>query len=149
MLHSTLRLAAIAMALSLIHAPRAHAQYSYFPLNPCRVVDTRNAPSINGGPILSAGTRRDFSIKGICGVPSTAKAVSINLTITNPTASSWVTIWPAGQSQPFVSTINYTTSDSFLANGAIVGLAPVAQDLSVATANGQVHIVIDVTGYFQ
>jgi hypothetical protein len=131
-------------------APRAHAQYSYFALSPCRVVDTRNANSVNGGPILGSGAQRSFAIRGSCGVPTTAKAVSLNLAIVGMTAQGFVTLWPSGQARPTVSSINFTGTESALANGAIVGLSTNAQDLSAYNgSNGGVHVVIDVTGYFQ
>jgi hypothetical protein len=139
--------------LSIAIAADALAQsgpYSYYPLTPCRTVDTRNPNSTNGGPALGAGVTRNFQIKGTCGVPSTAKAASINVTITGASApSSWLTIWPSGQPIPVVSTINFTNQDPALANGAIVGLSANALDLSVLNANGAVHVLIDVTGYFQ
>lgn len=122
--------------------------YQYYSLTPCRVVDTRNAPSVNGGPPL-ATTRRDFQIRGFCGVPNTAKAVSINVTVTNASTNSWLTIWPSGQQMPGVSAINFDQNVIALANGVIVGLSTNAQDLSVSNANGSVHVIIDVTGFFQ
>jgi hypothetical protein len=131
-------------------APSAHAQYSYYALNPCRVVDTRNANSTNGGPILASATTRSFSIRGTCGVPTTAKAVSLNLAVTGMNAGGYVTLWPSGQSQPVVSSINFSGTDTALANGAIVGVSANAQDLSAYDgSNSAVHIIIDVTGYFQ
>jgi len=131
-------------------APRAQAQYSYFALNPCRVVDTRNATGVNGGPLVLAGGQRNFAIRGSCGVPTTAKAVSVNLAIVGMTAQGFVTLWPSGLARPTVSSINFSGTESALANGAIVGLSTNAQDLSVYNgSNGGVHVVIDVTGYFQ
>jgi hypothetical protein len=131
-------------------APRASAQYSYYALNPCRVVDTRNANSVNGGPILGSGAQRSFSVRGVCGVPMTAKAVSLNLAITGMTAGGYVTLWPSGLTQPTVSSINFSGTEPALANGAIVGLSTNAQDLSAYDGcNSSIHIIIDVTGYFQ
>jgi len=148
----TLRYAILlTIALSLL-ATAASAQtgpYQFYAINPCRVVDTRNPNSTNGGPPLGSGAPRNFAIKGNCGVPTTAKAVSINVTITNPSAVSWLTLWPSGTSQPVVSTINFTQNDGALANGAIVGLSAAAADLSVSNAVGTVNVIIDVTGYFQ
>ena len=86
----------------------------------------------------------------MCGVPTTAKAVSLNLAVTGMTAGGFVTLWPSGQSQPVVSSINFSASDPALANGAIVGVSANAQDLSAYNgSNGGVHIIIDITGYFQ
>jgi hypothetical protein len=131
-------------------APRAQAQYSYYALNPCRVVDTRNANSVNGGPVVGGGTQRSFAIRGSCGVPTTAKAVSLNLAITGMTAQGFVTLWPSGQTRPVVSSINFSGTEPALANGAIVGLSTNAQDLSAYNgSNSALHIIIDVTGYFQ
>jgi len=122
--------------------------YQYYSLTPCRVADTRNAVSTNGGPGLTTATR-DFQIRGNCGVPVGAKAVSLNVTITNASSSSWLTLWPSGTAKPFVSTINFDSSVNALANGAIVGLSTNTNDLSIANAIGGVHVILDVTGYFQ
>jgi hypothetical protein len=143
---------AIFLTITLtICASNALAQsgpYSYYAVTPCRVVDTRNAVSTNGGPALAMAPR-SFSIRGQCGVPTSAKAVSINVTVTNASSNSWLTIWPSGQAEPFVSTINYDSTVSALANGALVGLSTSATDLTVHNAAGSVHVIIDVTGYYQ
>ena len=141
----------IAVVVSAAATP-ARAQsgpYQYFSLTPCRVVDTRNANGVNGGPILGTA-RRDFAVKGSCGVPTTAKAVTINIAVTGASAqSSWLIVWPAGASQPNTAAINFSSSDVALSNGAIVGLGASIQDLSVVNASGTTHVIIDVTGYFQ
>jgi len=132
-------------------ATSARAQtgpYQYYSLTPCRVVDTRNANGVNGGPILGT-TARNFAIKGNCGVPSTAKAVTINIAITGASANSWLIVWPAGQAKPNTAAINFSPNDWALSNGAIVGVAAGSPDLSVFNAAGTVQVIIDVTGYFQ
>ena len=151
MMKRLLPIAFAAFAISLI-AGAAAAQtgpLQFFSIAPCRVVDTRNPNGTNGGPAFGSGTQRTFAVKGNCGVPTTAKAVSINLTVANATAASFLTIWPAGGTRPVVSTINFTQNDPSLANGAIVGLAATAADLSVFNSSGSVNVIIDVTGYFQ
>jgi hypothetical protein len=72
--------------------------------------------------------------------------------VVQPTGGGHLTIWPAGGSQPLVSTINYLAGEPALANGAIVPVAASTPDLSVrpvVTGAGQVHVIIDVTGYFE
>jgi hypothetical protein len=133
---------------TLAFAADAAAQYSYYPLTPCRVVDTRNATGTNGGPALGSGVTRNFAIKGSCGIPSTAKAVSMNVAVTQASAGGFLSIWPSGSSRPLVASINFVAGDT-LANGAIVGLSSAAQDLSVYNVSGTVHVIIDVSGYFQ
>jgi len=141
----TIRLTLISVAVSLF-ATALHAQtgpYSFFAITPCRAVDTR------GTSPVGQGQQRNFAIRGVCGVPTTAAAVSINVTVVSPTTASFLTVWPTGGSRPNVSTINFTGSDQSLANGAIVGLGTPPADLAVFNASGTVHVLIDVTGYFQ
>lgn len=144
-----LHLIFVAIAGAVASSAMAQTALQFYAVTPCRVVDTRNPVSTNGGPIMGPGTQRDFAIRGNCGVPTTAKAVSLNVTITGATTSSFLTIWPSGGARPVVSTINFTQNDIALANGAIVGLSTNSADLSVYNAAGNVHVILDVSGYFQ
>jgi hypothetical protein len=147
----------LALAFGLIVAPaRAAGPYQFYSLSPCRVVDTRAAVGPNGGPILQAEQTRTFPIQGKCGVPTGAKAVAFNITAVGPNGSGFLTLFPTGITQPVVSNINYNATIPAIANGAIVPLADQAlhpQDLAVyarvAIAGGTVHLVLDITGYFQ
>jgi len=139
---TTIRLTLITIVLSL-SATAAHAQFSFFAITPCRAVDTR------GSSPLGTGQQRNFAIRGVCGVPTTAAAVSINVTVVSPTAGSFLTLWPTASARPNVSTINFSASDPSLANGAIVGLGTTPTDLAVFNSSGSVHVIIDITGYFQ
>ena len=142
----------LVLTCSLFIAAGALAQngpYEYFPLSPCRVADTRGSVGLNGGPILSQGETRNFQMRGRCGIPTTAKAVSLNVTITQSTHGGFLTVWPSGSSRPNVSLINFQPSDPALANGIIVGVSTATADLSVYNNFGSVHVLIDVTGYFQ
>ncbi|MGA3213875.1 MAG: choice-of-anchor tandem repeat GloVer-containing protein, partial [Terriglobales bacterium] len=69
----------------------------FFSVTPCRVVDTREAIGPFGGPELAAGATRSFTIpSGPCaGIPSTAVAYSLNVTVVPPAALGYLTIWPA------------------------------------------------------
>lgn len=124
--------------------------YQYYPLTPCRVVDTRYPDATNGGPRFDTNTTRNFAIRGNCGVPASARAVSLNVTVTGATQPSYLTVWPSDLSRPVVSMLNFEASDPALANGVIVGLSQAnPQDLSVYNNFGMVHVILDVTGYFQ
>lgn len=139
-------------ATTLLAASSALAQsgpYSYYPLTPCRIADTRGPAGVNSGPILGNNSSRDFQIRSKCGVPTTAKAVSLNITTVGATAQSFLSVWPSGQARPLVSMLNFDQTDPALANGIIVGLSTATLDLSVYNATGNVHVLIDVTGYFQ
>jgi hypothetical protein len=89
-------------------------------------------------------------------VPIGAAAVTLNVTAVLPTDRGRLTLYPSGIGDPGVSTINFPPGTTALANGAIVPLADYTtypdEDLTVlphVVAAGTVHVVLDVTGYFQ
>jgi hypothetical protein len=117
-------------------------------LAPCRVVDTRNATGPLGGPALSANAVRDFVMWGHCGVPSSATAVSINVTITQPSAAGSVRFSP-GCAPLGVSAISYGAGQT-RANNAVLGLGPNGElTANAVQASGTVQLIIDINGYFQ
>jgi hypothetical protein len=122
---------------------------SFYTLPPCRLVDTRNPTGPYGGPAVSANTDRVFSPAGRCGVPSGAKALSINLTVAQPTASGDLRLYPAGESMPMASAINYGAGQT-RANNANVPLGSTGGfAVRCDQASGNVQVIIDVNGYFQ
>jgi hypothetical protein len=122
---------------------------AFYTLVPCRVADTRNPDGLYGGPALAAGTDRGFVLAGQCGIPPTARAVAINVTVSQSTTEGDLRIYPRGTSLHLVSAINYRSAQT-RANNAIAALGP-AGDLSVHCdqASGSVHFILDVNGYFQ
>jgi hypothetical protein len=128
---------------------QAQTGLQYYALTPCRAVDTRSG----FGGIVQASVFRGFTMKGVCGVPAGALAVSVNLTIVGPTADGFFSLWPYGGPFPVVASINFAAGEPAIANGAIVPLAAGTPDLygGYGTANGQgtTHAVLDVTGYFK
>lgn len=142
--------AASFLAAGIVARPvQAQVGLQFFAVTPCRAVDTRSG----GGGIMSASVQRNFTLKGVCGVPGTAKAVSLNVTIVGPTADGFVSLWPTGGAFPVVSTINFNAGEPALANGAIVPLAVATPDLATiygtASGAGAINTILDVTGYFQ
>ena len=122
----------------------------FYTLPPCRVIDTRGAQGSLAGPALGAGEQRTFVIAGACGIPGGAPSVSVNVTITSPTAGGFLTLAPGGQPMPLTSTINYA-ADATRANNAILGLARDGSGSFVVVNEsvGTVQLILDVNGYFQ
>jgi hypothetical protein len=119
---------------------------AFYPVTPCRVADTRNAPGPFGGPSLAAASSRDFPIQtSSCALPSDAKAYSLNVTAIPQGALGYLTMWPSGQNQPLVSTLNSPTGAA-TANAAIVP-AGNKGDISVFVSNPS-DVIVDVNGYF-
>jgi hypothetical protein len=120
-----------------------------FTVTPCRVFDTRDPAGTYGGPALAAGQSRVFPLTGRCGIPATARAVTVNLTVTSPTTLGNLRLYAAGQAIPSTSTLNYIAGQT-RANNAVVGLSATGGlALRCAQASGTAHVLLDVTGYFE
>jgi hypothetical protein len=117
----------------------------FIPVVPCRVVDTRGAAGPFGGPELSAGQTREFDIpQSACGIPSTAAAYSLNVTVVPNATLSYLTMWPAGQSQPNVSTLN---SDGRVKANAAITPAGTNGGVDVFVSDAS-QVILDIDGYF-
>lgn len=123
----------------------------FYTVTPCRLVDTRYAAGPTGGPALAPGAIRSFPVTGgICGVPPTATAVSVNLTAVQPAGPGYLTLYPGdGAGPPLASNINFTPGLT-RANNAIVPLATNGGTINVKNGSASsVHFVLDVNGYLQ
>jgi hypothetical protein len=124
---------------------------AFYTLTPCRVLDTRDSNGTYGGPALTAGSTRGFPFAGVCGIPADAKAVSLNVTITSPTAGGFITAYAAALgSPPPTSLVNFGIGTT-RANNAVVALATDGvNDLKITNgAPGTVQVLVDVNGYFK
>lgn len=121
----------------------------YYSVTPCRAVDTREPAGPVGGPPILAGVPRSFVIVGLCGVPVTASSIAVNATVTEGSSGGHLTFFPGEMSVPLTSTLNYSAGQT-RANNAIIPLGA-SGDISVVTGQptGAVHLIIDITGYFQ
>jgi hypothetical protein len=122
----------------------------FYTLDPCRCVDTRLAAGALGGPPLAPLATRVFVLSGTCGIPSGARAVSANVTVTAPQATGDLRLYRAGSAAPLASTINFRTGQT-RANSALLGLSLDGTG-SFAVQNdaaGTVDLVVDVNGYFK
>jgi ELWxxDGT repeat protein len=122
----------------------------FYTLPACRALDTRGySPEV---PPIGANRQRTFPIAGPCALPSTAKAVVINVTAVNPGDQGDFRIYPAGGAAPLASAINFAAGRTRAGNAIVPlgadGALSVVCDMppgSIAT----VDLVIDVYGYFQ
>jgi hypothetical protein len=138
---------------AVITARAATLPLGFFTVAPCRMVDTRNANGSLGGPILTTGQTRNFPVlSAACGVPATAKALSVNLTAVLPSAAGSLVLYPGDATLPASSNLNFDAG-SVRANNAVVGLSRNGDGsvtvLPSMPPGGQLHFIIDVNGYFQ
>jgi hypothetical protein len=124
----------------------------FFTLTPCRLIDTRNPVGPLGGPALAASQTRVFALAGAagCGVPATAKALAVNVTITQPGSGGFLTLFAADQQPQGTSNINFSAGQT-RANNAVLRLSGEGTgSLSVfAGSAAGLDFILDVVGYFQ
>jgi uncharacterized repeat protein (TIGR03803 family) len=127
--------------------PSTGSTLEFYPLTPCRVVDTRNPNGDLGGPYLQHKQQRNFPVlESTCGIPNSAQAYSFNFTAIPRTRSlGFLTVWPEGQPQPLVSTLNDPTG-TIVANAAIVP-GGTGGGITVFPTD-DTNLAIDVNGYF-
>ncbi|MFE5679952.1 hypothetical protein ACFQ7B_20605 [Streptomyces erythrochromogenes] len=118
----------------------------YTPTDPTRFVDTREGLGTSRGQVPG---RSQFGVQitGTRGVPAGAKAVALNVTVTNPRAAGHLTVFPGGQAAPNTSNVNFTGGQT-IANAAIV---PVGADGKINVRNGgwdPADVIVDVVGYY-
>ena len=116
----------------------------YHPMPPVRVLDSRG--SVGGwGVKLSAGTPKSLKVTG-ADVPTSARAVVLNVTVTNGTAGSFLTVYPAGTTLPTASNLNFAAGQT-LPNLVTVKVGTGGM-VSFANAVGAVDVIADLVGYY-
>ncbi|MEU7725796.1 hypothetical protein AB0B78_11205 [Streptomyces sp. NPDC040724] len=123
------------------------ASSGYTPLEPVRLVDTRDGMGAAKGQVAGQGSF-GVQIAGQGGLPATGiTAVALNVTITAPRDSGHLTVFPSGQQAPITSNLNFTAGQT-VANSVIV---PVGPDGRINIRNGSwspTDVIVDVTGYY-
>lgn len=115
---------------------RATAQqsgYSFVPLTPCRVIDTRGPIGVNGGPALNAGVVRSFQVKGLCGVSASAKALALSMVAIAPSVDGLIALWPSGLPYLGTSNLNFVANQPPVASSAIIALSTAPLDMSIVS----------------
>ena len=112
--------------------------YNLYTLTPCRALDTRKTTGAFSGELTVS------VVDSACGPPSTAKAFVFNATVVPSVDLGYLTLWPDGEAQPVVSTLN-------VADGAITSnIANVTNGdgKTDAYASGTTQLVLDISAYF-
>ena len=109
---------------------------------PSRVLDTRIG---TGAPAGVVGPDGSLTLT-VPGLPANVTAVTLNVTATNPTATSWVTVYPTGQARPLASNLNFTSTQT-VANQVTVKVGAGGQ-VTLYNAAGNVDLIADLAGYY-
>lgn len=116
---------------------------TFTPLTPARVVDSRTGLGLAAAVGSTPG---EVKITGAGGVPDAATAVVLNVTATNATKNSFLTVYPTGEPQPTASNLNFAAGQT-VPNLVVVRVGAGGK-FSMANANGTTDVVADVVGYF-
>lgn len=117
----------------------------YNGLTPRRILDTRDGTGGYSTP-WGAQTQPVVVAGGTTTVPAGAAAVMLNVTVTNPTATSHLTLWPAGQPKPDSSNLNFSAGET-VANAVVVKVGANNQ-ISLSNNSGATNVIADVMGYY-
>lgn len=120
---------------------------TYTALTPRRVLDTRKATGVTTTSPIGDGKYKDVQVTGKAGVPSSGvAAVVLNVTAISPTSRGYLTVYPAGQSRPTASSVNFGKGWV----GANLVTVPIAAGGKVRfyNADGSTHVAADVVGYY-
>lgn len=117
----------------------------FYTATPCRIWDTRSE-----GPALASGEAREIDLTGLCGVPDSAVALSLNVTAVNPGGAGNLVLGPGGEPVPPTNTVSFAAGQN-RANNAILKLSAgdVLKVLASVAGGGTVHLVLDVNGWFE
>ncbi len=117
----------------------------FFPLTPCRVLDTRD------GSAVTDGVPRDVAFHETCGIPTTARALSANITATRPSLAGHVSIYPADAASTGTSVVHFAAGKT-RASATMIKLADDgtghARLEATVPSGGTVDVIVDVNGYF-
>ena len=109
---------------------------------PARLLDTRAPIGVPQARKIGAGEEVRVSHSDGEG-PAQTVSVALNVTVTEPDAAGYLTVWPCGSPPPTASNLNFTAGET-IANLVVSGVSSVGE---VCLAPSQpTHIVVDIDG---
>ena len=128
----------LAADLAGYYSPTGEAWYNSH--SPQRVLDTRDGTGpIGTGGTITVDTSRLLPFSGAVGV-------TLNVTVVNPTADTYLTAFPTGTTRPVVSSVN-ATRGRVTANQVTLRLHP-DKDVQLYNHTGSAHVTVDMVGWY-
>ena len=124
----------------------AAAGGTFHTLTPQRILDTRSGVGAPAALVWPGGTV-SLKVTGTAGVPASGvSAVAMNVTVTDPTAASFLTAWPAGEARPLASNLNYVAGQT-VPNMVVVKVGAGGK-VDLFNSSGTAHVIADVAGWY-
>jgi hypothetical protein len=118
---------------------------TYEPVQPTRLMDTRTGLGVAKAKV-GADRTVTLQVTGKGGVPATGvTAVVMNVTATNPTASTYISVYPNGTARTSASNLNVVAGRTA---PNLVVVPVVNGKVSFYNRAGSVDLIADVSGYF-
>jgi kumamolisin len=114
---------------------------SLYSAAPCRAIDTRK---VGTGQPFSGELSPIGVANGPCAPSAQAQAYVFNTTVVPTGSLGYLTLWPDGEGQPVVSTLN--ALDGTVTNN--MAIVPTNNGSIDAYANGITQLVLDISSYF-
>ncbi len=118
----------------------------FVPVTPVRILDSRGSTGGWQGSKLTHGASRSLDVADAAGIPVYATSVVLNVTVTDSTAGSFLSVWPDGTPPPNASNLNFAAGET-TANQVVVRVGTEGR-VRFSTAVGQTHVVVDLVGYY-
>ncbi|MBM0257930.1 choice-of-anchor D domain-containing protein, partial [Micromonospora sp. 4G55] len=119
---------------------------TYYPLSPARIMDTRTGNGAAKAKLGPNGTA-NLQVTGRGGVPSTGvSAVVLNVTVTEPTASSFLTVYPSGKPKPNASSLNFKRG--WTRSNSVTVAVGSGGKVAINNSSGYTHAIVDVVGFY-
>ncbi|MFJ4779378.1 hypothetical protein [Streptomyces sp. NPDC088762] len=125
--------------------PAGSGQGTYKPITPTRLMDTREGLGVPKAKVGQGGTVT-LQVTGTAGIPASGvTAVVLNVTATDPTAGSYVSVYPNGTTRTSASNLNFVAGQT-IPNLVVVPV--VNGKVSFYNNAGSVDLIADVAGYY-
>ncbi len=115
-------------------------------VSPARILDTRSGIGAAAAPVGQSASI-DLQVTGAGGVAADADSVVMNVTVTEPSESGFVTVWPTGAAMPTASNLNFVPGQSV--PNLVIAKLGTGGKVSLFNSTGSTHLIADVLGFFR